>query len=139
MPAAKTVPSTFAPAPEVVTVVAPENMAIGPFKVSNTCGCMAFWRDRDYQGTKYPPNQEYANAQECEEMILRQMIGIATTTIDEEEDSQFTTAFVAQSRNRATAIMGYVVGNPEAAWGNENRHLYQSILDEYKINVRKGK
>ena len=125
---------------EVVTVLTPEMVCIGPLRINAQCGCLVHWRRAD---------RGFGMENFCEVDILCRMIGRAATGPREERDKQFAAslrqrlnikrklsakACLAIARNRATAIMGYVVNNPEAKWGEAHRHEYADILREYHVS-----
>lgn len=110
---------------DAVTVLTPAMVCIGPYK-ERGCGCLLYWRQHDYDIC------DNRNLLDAESAILRRLVGVDVTYWGDE--GRLSPEKLAKARNRATALLGFTEGNPEAAWAKRNLPRFRDILKEYGID-----
>lgn len=106
--------------PKTVPVLSESQMDIGPYNSAPGCGCLAFWNDDTFPFGRYSAeaNQIRLALVEAHDQLdtvvandpRRAGIDFVTCWSDEELISK---SLLARVWNRAVAILGYVVNNPE--------------------------
>lgn len=110
---------------DTVTVLTADMMTIGPyFKRRGQCGCLLHWRHVDYGNDCNPRSR-------CERDLIF-ALGYPAVTVRGDE-RRYTRNELAQVRNRATALMGYTAGNPEARWAKKHRAEFEEILKRWGL------